>query len=106
MGDFKLYGRVDLQSMLAFLDCDPVDTKSPDSGVSTNPELPAWSRNSRPLDQLLMRGVTNVKVSSSGSRSGSSVAVLDNAIPQSGRFGLDYYCCSILLQHRNPVRHR
>ena len=86
MGDFKLYGRVDLQSMLAFLNCDPVETQSLDSGVSIDPELPAWSKNSRPLDQLLRRGRTNVKVSASGPRTGSSITTLDNTIPQAGKF--------------------
>ena len=86
LGDFKLYGRVDLQPMLVFLDCDPVDSSSSESGVSINPELPAWSKSSRPLDQLLRRGGTNVKVSGPGTGTGGSLRTLGNTVPQAGKF--------------------
>ena len=79
---FKLYSRVDLQSMLAYLDCDPVDTRTPDSRVPINPLLPDWSKSSRPLDQVLKGGGTNVRVL--GTRTGDRRRGQDNSLPQAG----------------------
>ena len=82
LGGFTLYSRIDLKAMLTHLACDPVETKSPGSGVSVNPVLPDWTQSSRPLEKLIKSAATNVRVT--GPRAGSSVTEQDNAIPQAG----------------------
>ncbi|XP_060555845.1 cartilage oligomeric matrix protein-like [Ruditapes philippinarum] len=56
----KFYSRVDLQEMLQYLDCDPIETIS----ISTIPIFPDWLRNRK--QQNL--GVTNVRIVPAGNR--------------------------------------
>lgn len=78
---FTLYQRVDLQSMLEFTDCDPVDSIP----ISTLPVLPDWVRK-RNLEKL--GGATHVRIVPPDVRNTvpgeQSEPTRDNRIPQSG----------------------
>ncbi|XP_045216736.1 cartilage oligomeric matrix protein-like [Mercenaria mercenaria] len=70
---YRLYSRVDLQAMLQFMDCDPIEAIP----ISTLPVLPDWIRD-RNLQNL---GGTNVRISPAGNRIREETR--DNRIPQS-----------------------
>lgn len=72
---YKLYSRVDLQSMLRFMDCDPIEAIP----ISTLPKLPDWVRN-RNLDSI--SGGTNVRITSAENRQPEDSRSY-NQIPQS-----------------------
>lgn len=77
---FTLYQRVDLQSMLQFADCDPVEAIP----ISTLPVLPDWVRK-RNLEKL--GGATNVRIVPPVRNTvpaERSEPTRDNRIPQSG----------------------
>lgn len=78
---YKFYSRVDLQEMLQYLDCDPVETIP----ISTLPVLPDWIRN-RNRQNI---GVTNVRIVPSGNRIREETRDTRdhrrNQIPQSGK---------------------
>ncbi|XP_052796018.1 cartilage oligomeric matrix protein-like [Mya arenaria] len=67
---FTLYSRVDLQTMLQFMDCDPLSIP-----VATLPVLPDWVRE-RNLDNLLVG--TNVRITAPG---GGEKRESENRIP-------------------------
>jgi hypothetical protein len=77
----KFYSRVDLQEMLQYLDCDPIETIS----ISTIPVFPDWLRNRK--QQNL--GVTNVRIVPAGNRIREEARDTrdrrTNQIPQSGK---------------------